>query len=647
MASDLPPSNSNGLEDLTIGNKSTEVPSIQPQTNQSGDTLISHVTPHTIPGAVTKPGPTIEDLPNELLVNIFSHLDIEPPSYSHTTLHDEPTLEVTSSEVQDLKNCSLISKRWRQATLRLLFKHTRYILRYSEDDYRPILNDLTGPFRQFIRRESFADIVSSFTLVVREKTISNRHDGRPRLCEFDGFWKRLFNTIDPSTVLIAAPVEALASLTSSTINDVDSWVFDIECHYLRLQRPESKELVLTEIEVLPEESGPTRFDPSVPGTPQNPDHTFDDRLHYAGPLGSFCAKSSEFFQIRSWTSLLLNEGSNLNAFKTDRWWELETPSILRNLVGTQSGTLPLINPGIRSMRYIAIFPITAQFECLAQGLPRLDHLYCQLVPRNDALEDEELMKKIDVDDLWMERNNCYAQLMREMFNNPPEGNYRYLKTFESGDAADTDAWHMAVEFVKRAGGGWKITGDGVFERDTGIEESSSDAPNASPFPDELYRWAWNGLTNVPVSPDTGNKVSRRSQIIGTTNIILGGKTVIQAEVIIRGDLLRTLPPSTQGEKAGNAVAVAIGRTFSYFPLKIGDHVFVGPGSIIEAAMLGNHVNIGANVVVGKFVIVKDFVKILEGTVVPPNMVIPSFSVVGGCPGRVVGRWRRGRLRGWI
>ena len=57
--------------------------------------------------------------------------------------------------------------------------------------------------------------------------------------------------------------------------------------------------------------------------------------------------------------------------------------------------------------------------------------------------------------------------------------------------------------------------------------------------------------------DTGNKVSRRSQIIGTTNIILGGKTVIQAEVIIRGDLLRTYPSG--GEKQGNPVAVAIGR----------------------------------------------------------------------------------------
>jgi hypothetical protein len=69
------------------------------------------------------------------------------------------------------------------------------------------------------------------------------------------------------------------------------------------------------------------------------------------------------------------------------------------------------------------------------------------------------------------------------------------------------------------------------------------------------------LSNITnPSQDTGNKVSRRSQIIGTTNIILGGKTVIQAEVIIRGDLLRTYPASNPSEKqGGNQVAVAIGR----------------------------------------------------------------------------------------
>ena len=65
--------------------------------------------------------------------------------------------------------------------------------------------------------------------------------------------------------------------------------------------------------------------------------------------------------------------------------------------------------------------------------------------------------------------------------------------------------------------------------------------------------------------------------------------------------------------------------------------------MIEAALIGTHVNIGANVVVGKFAIIKDFVKILDGTVVPPNMVIPSFSIVAGRPAQVVGEVAEGEV----
>ena len=72
---------------------------------------------------------------------------------------------------------------------------------------------------------------------------------------------------------------------------------------------------------------------------------------------------------------------------------------------------------------------------------------------------------------------------------------------------------------------------------------------------------------------------------------------------------------------------------------------MGPSSIIEAALIGSHVNIGANVVVGKFAIIKDYVRILDGSVVPPNMVIPSFSVVAGRPARVVGEIAEGEVDG--
>lgn len=54
------------------------------------------------------------------------------------------------------------------------------------------------------------------------------------------------------------------------------------------------------------------------------------------------------------------------------------------------------------------------------------------------------------------------------------------------------------------------------------------------------------------------------------------------------------------------------RQFSHYPLKIGDHVFIGAGSVVEAALIGNHVYIGNGCVVGKFTIIKDYVRVLDG-----------------------------------
>ena len=60
--------------------------------------------------------------------------------------------------------------------------------------------------------------------------------------------------------------------------------------------------------------------------------------------------------------------------------------------------------------------------------------------------------------------------------------------------------------------------------------------------------------------DTGNKVSRKAILIGTQHIMLGGKTVIQAEAMIRGDLARTGQPSSgSASTSGSNTAVAIGR----------------------------------------------------------------------------------------
>ncbi|KAF3058421.1 Dynactin subunit 5 [Daldinia childiae] len=159
-----------------------------------------------------------------------------------------------------------------------------------------------------------------------------------------------------------------------------------------------------------------------------------------------------------------------------------------------------------------------------------------------------------------------------------------------------------------------------------------------------------------IETDTGNKVSRKAILIGTQHIMLGGKTIIQAEAMIRGDLART-GQAVSGSAAapGSNTAVAIGRycylskgcclrppgriykgSFTFLPLRLGDHVFIGEGTVVQAATVGSHVYIGQNVVVGEFAIIKDYVRVLEGTVIPPNMVIPSFSIVAGQPARVIG-----------
>lgn len=150
---------------------------------------------------------------------------------------------------------------------------------------------------------------------------------------------------------------------------------------------------------------------------------------------------------------------------------------------------------------------------------------------------------------------------------------------------------------------------------------------------------------------------------GTQNIMLGGRAVIQPEVMIRGDLIRTAPSSSSGSSGAaptNTTAVALGRycflskgvllrppgrmykgTFTYMPLRMGDHVFVGQGTVVQAATVGSHVHIGRDCTIGEFAIIKDCVKVLDGSVVPPNMVIPSFSIVAGQPARLVGELPEG------
>ncbi|RSH86742.1 uncharacterized protein EHS24_005013 [Apiotrichum porosum] len=149
-----------------------------------------------------------------------------------------------------------------------------------------------------------------------------------------------------------------------------------------------------------------------------------------------------------------------------------------------------------------------------------------------------------------------------------------------------------------------------------------------------------------IETDTGNKVSRKATILGATNIILGGKSIIQTRAVIRGDLRRSAP--------GQHVVISMGRyclvgegavlrppgkiykgAFTFYPVRIADFVHIGADAIVEAASIGHGVEIGAGAIVGKFCIIKDLVQILPDSVLPDGAIVPSMTVWGGNPARML------------
>ncbi len=127
-----------------------------------------------------------------------------------------------------------------------------------------------------------------------------------------------------------------------------------------------------------------------------------------------------------------------------------------------------------------------------------------------------------------------------------------------------------------------------------------------------------------------------------------GKSIIYPNAHIRGDMTsirigrycsigeNTIirPPSYQAslnKKGHNRDENPI----QFLPSLIGNHTRIGNNCVIESASIGSCVYIANNVVISKRVIVKDCCYIEEGTVIAPDMVIPPFSRVGGCPGKLM------------
>ena len=107
---------------------------------------------------------------------------------------------------------------------------------------------------------------------------------------------------------------------------------------------------------------------------------------------------------------------------------------------------------------------------------------------------------------------------------------------------------------------------------------------------------------------TGVKVSRKAVVCGSQNVVIGSKSVISEECVVRGDLKRAGATQKFSISTGSycffepRVVIKppyrlFKGKFNYFPMKVGDYVHIEEGSIVAAASIGSYVHIGKNCVI--------------------------------------------------
>jgi hypothetical protein len=443
---------------------------------------------------------TISQLPNELLLYIFDFLD-EPPAFEQRQ-YDDPAHISDPIAAKDklghdsicshgddnrfrgsIKSASLVCHLWRRCLLPLLFRDVVWrfqrITRPSEwEDPLNTVEELE--FLRFLTRTGLAQCVDNLTIIIDYPVseigediehhtnwgVLPSHNPAPvrpgpngsliapgpasdafsKFHSNNWLWQTIFDNLDLLAINLVSSPAILASLLGRPINLSGAWIYRQRFHILSLSRPAEQR-----------QQNTSNLDSS---TAVPSDSSSSNRAPATVPCS--------LFSIRPWQSMLLNEGSSVKVYTTYEYFHHTPPSLLPALLDSDDESMqPLLRSTLRSLSYIAIFPLATHInDVLIPRVPALERFYIQIVPRAPSFaEDDYRHPAMDISDLWMERNTAYAQLVMAIFDPPPLGLWSKLQYFESGDAIDREAWEQAVRYVIFAAGAtWKIAGEGKFVR---------------------------------------------------------------------------------------------------------------------------------------------------------------------------------------
>ncbi|RYN97759.1 hypothetical protein AA0120_g2739 [Alternaria tenuissima] len=426
----------------------------------------------------------MQALPNELLAQIASHLESQPPSI--TKFNHEPSADLafsyTEINTKPLKSLSLVSWRWRKVVLPILFRFTRIALDkepqwvpmdarlvdsmqlqlsslsnhefmlYTKlrskfkattgEAFAPAMDDVliqlfriqdgdeflkTTPsivwlphlskdfnnFSRFVTGNKLKHHIKSVVLHT-DKEYDLRHVStaqEPLAREVTDIWNKVFDILEPTRVVAAAPPKTMAALLDSHVGTNDMWAFEMKMHYIELLRDQ----------------------PPIENNQQ--EHRTND-----APL----------IHRRPWNHLGYNEGSSITAYSTYEFYLKVAPRIL-SLVLSRLGEDPALCRDLTSFSFIAVFPLSWTVSSIVKAvyeIPSISKVSLQLAPgpENDLLSNGSKRRKAQSSDLWSEWRTGYKVLaMMETLHDQARGEEEAVKEIVSKDCYSKQ---LAVEVAE-------------------------------------------------------------------------------------------------------------------------------------------------------------------------------------------------------
>ncbi|KAF1933140.1 uncharacterized protein M421DRAFT_415504 [Didymella exigua CBS 183.55] len=445
-------------------------------------------------------------LPNELLIQIASHLDVKAPSVSKFA--HEPTTELTSSQDNPLKNLSCVSWRLRRIVIPILFKYVRVPLDQNPQwvplDARliesmqgqlstlsnhefMIYTKMRSKFKSssaFAFDQSFDDILINLCRIQEGDEFLKSSPTILWFPHLSGSFTQLGRFVSKyqlkqhiKSVVVHTDIEYELRHVSTAdaplaraVNEIWTHIFScLEPSRVVVAAPPATLAGLLDTQMLSSDTW-----------------AFDMKIHYIelvhtltppiDHMRSSCRPwNTMLIHRRPWTHIGYNEGSSITAYSTYEYHLKQSPKMMYLILMHLAKKVESCS-NITSFSFTGIFPFATNVKSIIRALhrvPTLRNVTFQLAPgpENNLLSQPDRMGRAQSGDFWLEWTESYKAIAS------------YLGVFDFEDSAEfrsrdctsetlTRDVEEIVELLNHRGAGWRKKEGvvGVWVRDHALDD---------------------------------------------------------------------------------------------------------------------------------------------------------------------------------